>query len=213
MNLEGLTRREFLQILPFIPSALVSPPNVEEQLALLKRYEADFLKYLEQNIIRKIEREVDYIIQRGWADSVSLQDLMHAHLCFPSHLELKGTDEQQLKTMFDNYMLIYHSRERQPIKVNRNIISLPNGKIYTINFHDSADGKSHYANVVVKGKVKTIFRPRNIPTIYPDDLGYWSPGSIVFEEKNDNIFDKLMAKPKRIFEGTKLRLGITDYTK
>jgi len=209
MDLGQLTRREALKVMLLTPPALkiFGSPNVQEQQDLLKRMEVQFYEFLKSKIFPKIEHEVNYIIQKGWADSISYDDLSHVHLCFPSYLPLKGTDEEKLQTMLDNYVLLYHSREFQPITRDRNIFSFPNGEIYTVNFHGIPDGRN-YANVVVRGKLTTVFKPKQESGIAPGDFGYWGFDSINFEKKDYSIFDKLTAKPKKIFEGITLRFGI-----
>ena len=85
-------------------------------------------------------------------------------------------------------------------------------RIYAVGFKDTPDGKRHYATVTIRGRPKTIFKSKSIKAISPFDVDYWSPSSIYFERNEDNLFDRLIEKPKKIFERTQLRFGISDFS-
>ena len=90
--------------------------EIFDNLNSIRKYFIDMIK---DEIIPKIENDIDFIIKKGWADNVSSSDLYHCHILINHRI---NHNEDELKKA-SNYRILYHSRELQKETKDRNIIS------------------------------------------------------------------------------------------
>ncbi|HLF54250.1 MAG TPA: hypothetical protein VI612_00835 [Candidatus Nanoarchaeia archaeon] len=95
-----------------------------------------FLKLAFETVLARINKEIPQILTMGWAKEISDKDLFHVHVCIPWVIDLPNFsgDEELIKWLVDNAVLLYHSQEWTGIYTDRNIISKKNpDTIYTDN--------------------------------------------------------------------------------
>ena len=100
--------------------------EIFDNLNSIRKYFIDMIK---DEIIPKIENDIDFIIKKGWADNVSSSDLYHCHILINHRI---NHNEDELKKA-SNYRILYHSRELQKETKDRNIISSLNKEPFTNN--------------------------------------------------------------------------------
>ena len=125
---------------------------------LAARHKDFFLKLAFEDVLARIKEEVPKILANGWAKEISKNDLDHVHVCIPWVLDLPDFDEEEdlIKWLIDNAILLYHSQEWTGIYKDRNIISKKNpDQLYTDNSKKTVEPQHLKAYEVISIKFKS----------------------------------------------------------
>jgi len=152
--------------------------DIKENLA---RNRERFYQSIEQKVLPKIQRDIDTIIQNGWADSVSPEDLFHCHLNIDWFYPVDKKGYDRLLSGEDVHLL-YHSREFQQNTLDRNIVADLDSEPRTIN------GKK---------------------TLTPGDLKQWQAATVYFGLTDEDLHNCTPATLERVLKFDKYHVGIS----
>jgi|TARA_Y100000310_G_C20599900_1_gene772475 hypothetical protein len=91
-----------------------------------------FYDSLEGKVLPKIEKDIEFILEKGWADSVERRDLNHCHILIPLRYPTDTEGYDKILSA-DDLIILYHSRELSNINTDRNILSTMNSSPIVIN--------------------------------------------------------------------------------
>ena len=141
-----------------------------------------FYQSMERNVFPKIERDIAFIIQRGWASEVSPHDLFHCHLGVDWFYPV---DERRFNDIIAGRYLtwLYHSREDNPNVPKRNIMS----------------------SLI---QVPTVIEI-NKRTVTPADLKMWEAVTLYFGLNGEDLRNCTPATFDKVFKSGKYQVAIS----
>jgi|TARA_B100002003_G_scaffold249289_1_gene285220 hypothetical protein len=141
-----------------------------------------FYDSLEKIVLPKIERDIEFILEKGWADSIENRDLNHCHVLIPLHYptDIEGYDKI---ISAEDLIILYHSRELSNIKTDRNILSTLSSEPIVINKKE---------------------------TLSPIDIRCRSLCGISFESKEDRLYDEITDSFAKIIPSGRYYFGVRN---
>jgi hypothetical protein len=119
MRFEVKANRAKFRNLNLKPGIDPTDPDLESSVAqtiYIFQHAQEFFNSVEMNVLGKMLADIDFILERGWAENISPFDFFHGHICGKSLTPILNVSELLSP---DNIFVLYHTHEvwlRHPTK-------------------------------------------------------------------------------------------------